>query len=538
MSDGPIFTPANDPELRRLLRQGKEFQRANGAHTAKPLVQLVGGELPRYAIQCEKFLSNEVYQRAGKPVRIGQAAELPEADALSIERDASQAVIIEVGAEYVRRRLTQLVEFQREAKKGWRTVDCPRDLARNIIEYGEWPHFAPLLAIAVAPFVRPDYSICEEHGYDEATGIYYQPIVNFPRVPLQPSRDDAERARQTLLAPFADFPFVDGVAVSAFVSHVLTAVTRAALDVAPVFVYSAPAAGTGKTLLMRMANRIANGCEPAMRPYSDEPDEMRKVLYASLLAGDSTIAFDNLVIGSKVRSPTLCGFVTALRYSDRKLGTSESREIVNRTLVALTGNNITPCGDLARRSITCRLVVEAERTDGREFRIPDLDGYVKAHRAELLVAALTIIRAFIVAGRPTQALPMPSFERWSALARDPLLWLGMEDPCASQHSETDDEIDPLREAFTAIALWLEARKLTQFQAKDIANAIGYDAEPMREAMAAAGCSDAGDAMKVGYWLRHNLDRTAAGLRLVKRGADSRAKTWRLLDVTRKPSNTP
>jgi putative DNA primase/helicase len=508
-------------------RRAREFDEAIGeGDIGRPLVKIIGGELHRCAGLCERLLSGEIYVRGAKPVRIGYAEELPDADNQLIERDAAQAVVIEVGAEYVRRRLTEIAEFQRPAEKGWRTIDCPKDLASNIIGFGEWPAFNTLLAIATAPFVRPDLSICETPGYDPATGIFYQPAMKFPPIPTAPTRQDAEAARQVLLAPFADFPFVDGVAVAAFVSHVLTAIMRAALDVAPVFVYSAPQAGTGKTKLMRLANWIATGHEPAMRPYSDEGEEMRKVLYASLLAGDPTIAFDNLVVGSKVRSPALCGFVTALKYNDRKLGTSESRDIVNRTLVTMTGNNISVAGDLARRSITCRLVVDAERTDGREFRIPDLDGYVKAHRAELLVAALTIVRAYVVAGSPAQALPMPTFERWSMLARNPLLWLGMEDPCASQETETEDEIDPLREAFTAIALYLESRELREFRAKDLAGAAGYDADSMRTAIADAGCMDSTDATKVGYWLRHNLDRTAAGLKLINHGAGNRSKTWR------------
>jgi putative DNA primase/helicase len=509
----------------------KNLARSRGNGTAgavRPRIQLVGGSLADNAVACERILSSELYVRAGQPVRIGTAAELQDADAQRIERDAAQPVVLAVGAEYMRRRLTEMAEFQRPTPKGWRSVDCPKELANNIIGYGDWPHFRTLTAIAVAPFFRADFSICETPGYDAATGIYYQPAKEFPKIPAAPSRADAMAAMQALLAPFDQFPFATDIAVSAFVSHILSAVTRASTDVAPVFMYSAPLAGTGKTKLMRMANRIANGCEPAMRPYTDEGEELRKVLYAILLAGDPTICFDNLNVGTKVRSPTLCGFVTALKYNDRRLGTSETQDIHNRTLVTLTGNNITTAGDLARRSIICRLVLNAERTDGREFRIPDLDVYVSEHRAVLLCAALTIIRGYIVAGRPFQAPPMPSFERWSALARDPLLWLGMADPVASQETETEDEIQPLCEAFRAIGGYLDARELREFKARVLAGAVGYDAEPMHDALEAAGCSDATDTTKVGYWLRHNLDRTAGGYKLLNSGGESRAKCWRLV----------
>jgi hypothetical protein len=511
----------------------------NGYHSQvlRPLIQLVGGSLPDNAAACEQLLSRELYVRGGKPVRIGKTTDLPESEAQKIERDREQAVLVEVGSEYVRRRLTEIAEFQKPKTKGWRSVDCPKDLAANIIGYGDYPHFKPLIAIAAAPFFRADFSICETPGYDAPSGIYYQPAKSFPKIPVNPSREDALAAKELLLAPFSEFPFATDIAVCAFLSHILSAITRAAIDVAPVFVYSAPKAGHGKTKLMRMANRIANGVEPAMRPYTDEGDELRKVLYASLLCADPTICFDNLHVGAKIRSPALCGFVTALKYNDRRLGTSESRDIVNRTLVTLTGNNITTAGDLGRRSIICRLVLDAERTDVREFQIPDLDSYVMQHRAQLLCAALTIIRAYIVAGRPAQAAPMPSFEHWSTLARDPLLWLGMEDPVASQETETEDEVEPLREAFAAIGEYLTGREMHEFKARDLAGATGYGSEALRDAIQTSGCSDAQDATKIGYWLRENLDRTAGDYKLMNRGCESAAKTWRLIK-TRRTANVP
>ena len=495
----------------------------------RPLIQLVGGSLAENAVDCERILSQELYVRASRPVRIGIARELSDINSAKIQRDAAQAVVIEVGAEYIRRRLTECAEFQRPMKpKGWRSIDCPKDLASNIVGYGDWPHFRKLVAIAGAPFFREDFSICETPGYDDASGIYYRPIKDFAPIPENPTRDDALAALQILTEPFAEFPFATDIAKSAFICHILTAVTRPALDVTPVFVYSAAKAGTGKTKLMRMASRIVHGCELAMRPHTDQEDEMRKVLYASLLQGDPSIYFDNVVSGAKIRSPVLAGFVTALVYNDRILGKTESKNVVNRALVCLTGNNITTAGDIARRSVTCRLVLDAERTDGRTFKIPNLDGYVLQHRAELLCAALTIMRAYIVAGQPVQAKALASFERWSVLARDPLLWLGMQDPVASQETETEDELGPLRDAFAAIDDYAIGRDVREFKAKDLAAAIGYGSEPMHEAMEESGCGDAHDVTKVGFWLRDHLDHTAGAYKLVNRGAGSRAKRWRLI----------
>src|SRR5690606_34655478 len=108
-------------------------------------------------------------------------------------------------------------------------------------------------------------------------------------------------------------------------------------------------------------------------------------------------------------------------------------------------------GDLARRSIVIRLDADTENLRARRFKIADLKAHVAARRPDLLVAALTIVRAFAAAGCPPQANALPSFEAWSRIARDPLLWLGMSDPVATQDAETEDESQAIGPAFELLA---------------------------------------------------------------------------------------
>jgi hypothetical protein len=59
----------------------------------------------------------------------------------------------------------------------------------------------------------------------------------------------------------------------------------------------------------------------------------------------------------------------------------------------------------------------------------DLRGHVRANRAALLSAALTILRAWHVAGRPKHGLaPWGSFEGWSAVVREAVVFAGLPDP--------------------------------------------------------------------------------------------------------------
>lgn len=509
-----------------------EFQIEEGDE--RPVISLVGGELHKYAVQCEQILADTIFVRERQLVRIGGANELATDRDAEVRREDAQAVIIPASVEYLRRRLNERAHFQvyRRREKEFVRIDCPKDVVFNIAGQGDWRTFRKLTTIARAPFIRPDGSICETPGYDAASGVYYQPNADFPSVPVNPTRDDAKKALQLLLAPFDEFPFVTEAARSAFGARILTESVRVAIDTSPAFLDTASAPGAGKTLGSEMAPRIVHGCGPAQRPWPQGAEELRKALFASLLAGDRTIGFDNLGNGVKVRSSILCAFLTADTYSDRRLGASDVPSVPNRSVVSLTGNNITPVGDLARRSIVIRLDADTTDLRGRRFRIPDLRAHVAANRPALLIAALTILRAHSLAGSPSETTPLPSFEKWSRFARDPLIWLGMADPVSTQDDEAEDEVAPLGEAFRLIAEHPMIGE-KEFTAADLAQAVDplFDGDPLRAAIEGAGCSAATDVKRIGWWLREMRDRNAGGFKLVRCGkAHGAGHRWRLRRV--------
>jgi hypothetical protein len=64
-----------------------------------------------------------------------------------------------------------------------------------------------------------------------------------------------------------------------------------------------------------------------------------------------------------------------------------------------------------------------------DFHRPHLLSWIAENRLQLLAGALTILRAYIVDGRPDMKLPAwGSFEGWSALVRSAVVWVGMPDP--------------------------------------------------------------------------------------------------------------
>ena len=113
-----------------------------------------------------------------------------------------------------------------------------------------------------------------------------------------------------------------------------------------------------------------------------------------------------------------------------------------------SGNNMQFKGDTARRIVPIDLDPKMERPEERTgFQHTPLTSWVQQERPRLTVAALTIIKAYFEAGCPAQSVtPMGSFEQWSDLVRQALIWAGEADPNEGRHgieAESDPEYEKL-----------------------------------------------------------------------------------------------
>src|SRR5262249_43104392 len=68
-----------------------------------------------------------------------------------------------------------------------------------------------------------------------------------------------------------------------------------------------------------------------------------------------------------------------------------------------------------------------ENPEERIFKI-DPVAMVLAERGQYVAAILTIARAYIAAGRPSLLPPLPSYDGWSNLVRNALVWMECADP--------------------------------------------------------------------------------------------------------------
>jgi hypothetical protein len=161
----------------------------------------------------------------------------------------------------------------------------------------------------------------------------------------------------------------------------------------------------------------------------------------------------------------------------------------------------------------------------RRFKIPNLRAYVLEHRPELLIDALTIIKAYHAA-EGIDVTPLPSFEQWSHLVREPLMWLGLPDPCETQ-SETDDETSSVGEIFQKLAGLFNSTEFTCVNIAQAAGGLMDQTGELRSMMIAHGCKEPSDSKIVGYWLRALRDKNAGGYKLIQSGQSKFGAKWRL-----------
>jgi hypothetical protein len=233
-----------------------------------------------------------------------------------------------------------------------------------------------------------------------------------------------------LARPFRDFAFAGEVDRSVALAAVTTALVRAMFPSAPLFTIGAPTAGSGKSLLAETIGVITTGHKPAMMSQGKSVEEDEKRLSSVLMAGDQVIVIDNCE--RPIQGDFLCSMLTQEMVQPRVLGKSEMRHLPTRCLVIATGNRLQFSGDVSRRALHCYLDAKVERPDQLQF---DFDPRVEAlhDRPKLVTAGLTILRAYIVAGRPTPLDKIGSFETWN-LVREALVWLGLPDPAATRES--------------------------------------------------------------------------------------------------------
>ncbi len=368
----------------------------------------------------------------------------------AVTRPAGTPRIALVPAPRLREILTRQVDFVKvvATKDGEELVAAhpPAWCVGAVESRGDWPGVRHLEAVIETPTLRPDGTIISTPGWDEQTGLLYDPNTVYPPIPQMPSRADAVRAAEAILDLVAEFPFVrirdedtdeddEGMAHrAAWLAACLTPLARFAVrGPCPLFLFDANCPGTGKSKLADVIALIATGRDMSRTSLPDNDEEMRKRVTSIALAGDLLMLVDN--IDRPLGGASLDAILTATTWRDRILGKSEmTAELPLHTVWFGTGNNVSLKGDSGRRILPSRLDSSEEHPEERSgFKYPRLLEHIDSERPSLVCAGLTILRAYFAAGCPTQDLaPFGSYESWSDVVRAPVRWVLGVDPCATR----------------------------------------------------------------------------------------------------------
>lgn len=483
----------------------------------------------------------EIYQRGRTLVRVTREVQPDD----GVIRASGSAAINTLPPATLRERLTRWCHFQRRNDKG-DVLDAhpPGWLVAGVDARGEWDGIRPLVGVSDVPILRPDGSICEAAGYDSATGVLYLPTAEFPAIPRNLEHECAWRAAEALAEVVCDFVFESPEHRSAWLAALLTPLGRHAFEgPAPLFLIDANVRGAGKGLLAQTIGRIVSGTEMPVSSYSHDPEELRKAITAIAMAGDQIVLLDNIT--GAFGNAALDRALTSTRWKDRILG---ANKIFDGPLLATwyaTGNNVQVDGqsDTCRRIIHIRLDVLEERPEERSgFRHPNLLGWIREHRPRLLVEALTILAAYIQAGRPKQGLtPLGSFDGWSDLIREAVVWVGQPDPCLTRNAlaeSADQTSDQLSEFLAAVTEYDWQRR--GFHASDLIRELyssGSERTDEADRLKAAienmcGCPPGKipSARQFGNRLRHFRRRVSGGQFLDSAEKGKHGQKWNVKNV--------
>jgi len=511
-----------DRHVRDLLRfLGIEIDAAR----MKPTIRVMAGEIHRVVDAAERELahSRRHYQRGGLIVTV------------VTDPGTRETRVQDISAPALVRALAGVATWERfDARaEDWVRIDPPARHATVLFDSTSYHHLPVLSGLARQPYLRPDGSLMTAAGYDASSGMFGVFDAQEFAIPDVPSLADAKAALALLQDLLTEFSFPRNTDLAAALSGMLTAAIRPSLVHAPMFHARAHMVGSGKSYLCELITAFATPQRGTPTTFPADDEECRKLLLAELLRAPAVIEFDNLT-GDLVAHKSLCTALTSEHMSGRILGVSKTASVSTRSLFLSSGNNVGPVQDMTRRCISIHLDPGCEVPAARSFKRPDLMREVLRERGRYVAAALIIVRAWIVAGRPkADCRPMAGYGEWSDLCRQPLLWLGLADATESVFEAMAE--DPDRETLDRLlTAWESAFGKTAAMVRDAVrvSAFGDQHSELREVLHdIADQRGEVNRRRLGWWIKRHAGRIVDGRRFVRASGNRSAEAWQVESVS-------
>jgi hypothetical protein len=491
----------------------------------KPSIRVMPGEIHRVvdAAESELARSGRHYQRGGLIVTV------------VTDPGTRETRVQNISAPALVRALASAATWERfdVRSSDWVRIDPPARHAAVLFDSTSYQHLPVLNGLARQPYLRPDGSLMTDAGYDRSTRMFGVFDTREFSIPEHPTRKDAEKALTSLSGLLTEFHFGCDADRAAALSAILTAVVRPCLPHAPMFHARAHMVGSGKSYLCGLITAFATPQRGTPTTFPADDEECRKLLLAEFLRAPAVIEFDNLT-GDLLAHKSLCTALTSEHMSGRILGISKTATVSTRALFLSSGNNVGPVRDMTRRCITIRLDPACEVPAARVFKRPDLINDVLRERGLYVSAALTIIRAWFVAGSPrSDCKSMAGYGEWTDWCCQPLLWLGLADPTESVFEAMAE--DPDRETLDRLLTgWQAAFGGTAAMVRDAirVSAFGDEHAELREVLNdIAEQRGEINRRKLGWWIKRHAGRIVNDRRFVRASGNGSAELWKVESVS-------
>jgi hypothetical protein len=402
-------------QLRQLLKELREvadaatteIQQAEQAQRTRPVIRVDHRFLREIAAEAWQTLDSAnhppfVFQRGHLLVDIVKDDKgLPVLRTL--DRTAFKGILD---------RVADFVTVDEEAVKPARP---PADVVGDMMAAKELP-LPVLQGVIRALIFVPSGLLATNPGYQPETEsyLYLAKGLMIPEVASYPGNADVARARSLLLDEvLVDFCFVSDADLAHAIAVLLLPFVRLLIDGAtPLHLVESPTPGSGKGLLVDVLTIPAAGTGPSVMTEGRDEDEWRKRITAKLLQGPQFILIDN--IRARLDSAALSAALTSETWEDRILGQSRTAALPVTCVWLATANNPGLSLEVARRTVSIRLDSGVEKPWQRQgFKHPKLRHWARQHRGQLIWAALTLIQAWVAAGKPVGQQSLGSYESWA-----------------------------------------------------------------------------------------------------------------------------
>lgn len=432
----------------------------SGAATPPPQPKpelVINTQVHLFVEKVDKLLAmfgEKYYQRDGRVIRLdGRRQRTRKGPAMTITGATTNGLVPAIT------KIANVIKYNKDGDKVGMVP--PNEYIKSFLEQGEWNDLDHLWFVFDAPFLGADGVAVNRPGYDRQSGCYYNITSDPVYINPQPTQMDAMVQKDLIMGLVAEFPFeggLNGASAAGWLAGLLTPLCRPAYNgSSPMFAMDANLQGSGKSYLCDIIHIIASGKPFRRSMLAANQDEQRKSITTMVDAGTLMVLYDNQ--HGEVGGSALEAVLTSREWSDRRLGGNSHINGEVAMSFYVSGNNLKFSDDMIRRIVWVRLNSDSENPEDRGgFKIDRILEHAEKDRHVYLGAALTIMEAYVKAGKPWPAGVKASggYEAWSDLIRGAVMWVGMPDPLGNR-TKLKDQSGTAKATMASLLHWWSER---------------------------------------------------------------------------------